>query len=51
MREEVWVASLEPAVGVFTAAIGFGGGPGTGQGAAGLPETGREMAARARMSR
>ena len=81
MREEVWVASPEPAVGVFTTAgtcqgrlwrslrdrlrrpltepvcrqvrqlSGSGEGPGTGQGAARLPETGREMAKRTRASR
>jgi len=41
----------EPAVGVFTQLSGSGEGPGTGPGAAGLPETGREMATRTRASR
>ena len=41
----------EPAVGVFTQLSGSGEEPGTGPGAAGLPETGREMATRTRASR
>ena len=51
LRDRLRRPLTEPVCRMVRQLSGSGEGPGTGRGAAGLPETGREMAARTRASR